>query len=62
MTTQQAILAMRIGCKIRTDWMKEGMYYYIQDNAIYASDDWARFMSITRFGQLFDESHEWYIV
>ena len=62
MTTTEAILAMRIGCKIRADWMREGIYYYIQGNAIHANDDWSRFMSITRFGQLFDESHNWYIV
>lgn len=62
MTTQQAILAMRIGCKIRADWMREDVYYYIQGNAIHASDDWSHFISITRFGQLFDKSHNWYIV
>lgn len=62
MTTAEAILAMRIGCKIRADWMREGLYYYIQGDAIHANDDWANFMSITRFGQLFDDSHNWYIV
>lgn len=62
MTTQQAILAMRIGCKIRADWMREGLYYYIQGDAIHANDDWSNFMSITRFGQLFYNSHNWYIV
>lgn len=62
MTTQEAILAMRIGCKIRSDWMREGLYYYIQGNAVHSSDDWSHFMSITRFGQSFDDSHNWYIV
>lgn len=62
MTTQQAILAMRIGCKIRSDWMREGLYFYIQGNAVHSSDDWSHFMSITRFGQSFDDSHNWYIV
>lgn len=62
MTTKEAILAMRIGCKIRSDWMREGLYYYIQGNAVHSSDDWAHFMSITRFGQSFDDSHNWYIV
>lgn len=62
MTTQQAVLAMKIGCKIRVDWMREGLYYYIQGNAIHCSDDWSNFMSIKRFTQLFDNSHNWYIV
>lgn len=62
MTTQEAILAMRIGCKIRSDWMREGLYYYIQGNAVHSNDDWSHFMSITRFGQSFDDSHNWYIV
>ena len=62
MTTQEAILAMRIGCKIRSDWMREGLYYYIQGNAVHSSDDWSHFMSITRFGQSFDDSHNWYII
>lgn len=62
MTTQQAVLAMKIGCKIRADWMREGLYYYIQGNAIHCSDDWSNFMGINRFSQLFDDSHNWYIV
>ena len=62
MTTQEAILAMKIGCKIRADWMREGLYYYIQGITVHASDDWSNFMSIIRFGQLFDKSHNWYIV
>lgn len=62
MTTAEAILAMRIGCKIRSDWMREGLYYYIQGNAVHSSDYWSHFISITRFGQSFDDSHDWYIV
>lgn len=62
MTTKEAILAMRIGCKIRADWMREGLYYYIQGNSVHCSDDWSNFMSITRFGQLFDNSHNWYSI
>lgn len=62
MTTAEALLAMKIGCKIRADWMREGLYYYIQGNAVHCSDDWSNFMNITRFGQLFDDSHNWYIV
>lgn len=62
MTTQQALLAMKIGCKIRADWMRKGLYYYIQGNAVHCSDDWSNFMSITRFGQLFDNYHNWYSI
>lgn len=62
MTTQQAVLAMRVGCKIRTNWMREDLYYYIQGNAIHCSDDWSNFMGITRFIQLFGNSDNWYIV
>nr|DAL41182.1 MAG TPA_asm: hypothetical protein [Caudoviricetes sp.] len=42
--------------------MREGLYYYIEGNAIHTNDDWTNFMSINRFGQLFDNSHNWYIV
>ena len=30
MTTQEALLAMKIGCKIRADWMKPELFYYIK--------------------------------
>lgn len=62
MTTAEAILAMRIGCKIRADWMKPELFYYIQDGVIRCNDNWPNFMDIERFSQVFDESHEWYIV
>lgn len=62
MTTTEALLAMKIGCKIRADWMRAGLYYYIQDGVIHCNDAWANFMSINKFSQVFDESHKWYIV
>lgn len=62
MTTQEAILAMKIGCKIRANWMREGLYYYIQGIAIHASDDWSNFMSSKTFLRMFDKANDWYIV
>ena len=62
MTTQQAILAMKIGCKIRADWMRVGLYYYIHDNNVHCNDAWDSFMNIDIFSQSFDNCHNWYIV
>ena len=39
MTTQQALLAMKIGCKIRADWMKPELFYYIKGDKIFNYDD-----------------------
>lgn len=62
MTTHQALLAMKIGCKISADWMKPDVYYFIQGIAIHASDDWSNFMSSKTFLRMFDKANDWYIV
>lgn len=63
MTTQEALLAMKIGCKIRADWMKQDLYYYIKGDYIYCSDNNSRiFTPVNKFTTIFDESHNWYIV
>lgn len=61
MTTQEALLAMKIGCKIRAGWMRKGIYYYIQGKAIHCSDDWSSFMSSEHFLQMFASSNDWSI-
>lgn len=62
MTTAEALLAMKIGCKIRSDWMKRDLYYYIKGDYIYCSDDPRIFSPVNKFTTVFDESHNWYIV
>ncbi|UZN24157.1 hypothetical protein [Klebsiella phage pKP-BM327-1.2] len=53
---------MKIGCKIRSDWMKRDLYYYIKGNYIYCNDDPRIFSPVNKFITVFDESHNWYIV
>lgn len=63
MTTQQALLAMKIGLKVRAEWMKRDLYYYIKKGYVYCNDDDSRiFTPANKFTTVFDESHDWYLV
>lgn len=63
MTTAEALLAMKIGCKIRAEWMREGLFYYIKgDNVCCDNTIPAGLIKVSEFCSFFDESHNWYIV
>ena len=64
MTTQQAFLAMKLGCKIRADWMKPGLFYYIKgDNVCCDSAIPLGFIKVSEFCTFFeDEEYDWYTI
>lgn len=63
MTTQQALLAMKLGCKIRADWMKPELYYYIQGDSVCTNGNAIPpgFILVNEFVDFFDDSYDWYI-
>lgn len=63
MTTAEALLAMKIGCKIRADWMKPGLFYYIEgDNVCCDNTIPPGLIKVSEFCSLFHDPHNWYIV
>lgn len=62
MTNQEALLAMKIGCKISNNGLKPGTYYYLKNNRIYTSVDSTYLMTYKIFLRYFKNTHNWYIV
>lgn len=64
MTTQQAFLAMKLGCKIRADWMKPGLFYYIKGDSVCCADAIPPgFIKVSEFCTFFeDEEYDWYTI
>jgi len=64
MTTAQALLAMKIGCKIRADWMKPGLFYYIKGDSVCCADAIPPgFIKVSEFCTFFeDEEYDWYTI
>ena len=63
MTTAEALLAIKIGCKIRADWMKPELFYYTKgDNVCCDNTIPPGLIKVSEFCSFFDDSHNWYIV
>lgn len=62
MTTQQAILAMKIGCKLKFDWMKKDQYFYIHNGRVFCNGAPLEFSTIPEFSEMYADSDNWYIV